>query len=402
LDFSKVRLFEPKIPELPPPNIPAAVEAAMALVGIDRHGRLTVLVNDPHRHTDSHVVLEELCRRVDASNVRVLVATGTHTFDADARCDFQKRVIGNLPARSFAWHDCLADDLQSVGHWHGHPWLIDELESGLFTVGSVEPHYFAGFTGAHKTVTIGCASRDDIQRSHAAALSPHARPGRLESNPNYHNVVEMLEALEAIRTVGAVNLVQAGERILAAEGGGVISSLHAAAAVAEQVFVHRVDTLADAVIAEVSGPLGANLYQAEKGIKNSEWAVRDGGAIVLVAPCTEGVGPAHFMQLLRAAPTYDQAVAVVEKRGYRLGDHKAVRLRYLTDPRRRAVRAFIVSEGLRHADATAAGFTPVATVAEALTAAGIDPACDSVRRVRDAGNVCFLPPDAIDTAPSRG
>jgi hypothetical protein len=44
--------------------------------------------------------------------------------------------------------------------------------------------------------------------------------------------------------------------------------------------------------------------QADKGLKNTEFVVRDGGVILLDAACSHGVGITHFVELMKKAPTY--------------------------------------------------------------------------------------------------
>ena len=415
MNLDDIAILAPQPLAGPPPDLRAAVAAALGLTRPGPKDPFTVVVNDPQRHTRTRPVLKAICKAIGPRRIRVLVATGTHAFSDDVKRKFEAELREGMSFRDFAWHDCTGGQLRDIHHWRGHPWLVDEAceSDHVLAIGSVEPHYFAGFTGAHKTCTIGCAARQDIEANHAHALDPNCRPARLEGNPIYEGVVGMLRPLEArpergrgvSRRVASVNLVQSGDRILAAAGGDPIASLHELLPVAEEIFVRRIDAPADALIVEVTGPLGRSFYQADKGIKNNESAVRDGGALVLVAPCDERVGQDHFMALLREAQTYEQAAAIVKGRGYRLGDHKAVRLRRLTDPGGRNVRVFVVSEGLPAADAQVLGLTKAPSVEGALAAAGIDPDRHRVFRVPDAGNVCVTAEAACgrrDQGPGNG
>jgi nickel-dependent lactate racemase len=368
------------------PDLQNSVTNALIAAEAPAGEMLTVVVNDPQRETNTRAVLEELLGQSRPRRIRVLVAAGSHRFAPDRRAAFEARLLTGVDIGEVAWHDANADGLVDVGGWRAHPWAAEA--DAILAVGSVEPHYFAGFTGAHKTLTVGVASYGDIERNHAHALSPSCRPARLEGNPVHEGVVEMLRSLAAGRRVAAVNLVQSGERILAAFGGEPLEALRAALPAAREAFVRTVDAPVDALVAEVAGPLADSFYQADKGIKNTEWAVRDGGAIVLVAPCPGGVGQDAFMDLLWEARSHAAAMALVEQRGYRLGDHKAVKLRYLTDPACRGVRVYAVTPGLPDADLDVLGLRRAGSVEGALAAAGIDARRDRVVRVADAGNVC--------------
>ena len=371
-----------------------AVQKAAAVVG----GRksLTVLVNDPQRHTDTATVLARLAGHFDPTKTRILVATGTHSFPSAAREQYQLQVQGGRQYADFAWHDCRSDKLVPIGHdasWLGHPWLLGD--GGLLAIGSVEPHYFAGFTGAHKTCTIGVAAYEEIEANHSAAMGPLCQPCKLAGNPIYEGVAAMLSGLEALRPVAAVNLVQSGRRVLAAFGGRPVESLQEAACVARQAFTRTIPRQSDALVLDVAGALGVSFYQADKGIKNNEWAVRSGGVIVLQAPCPDGIGQDHFVSLLLEAPGYDQARAVVAARGYRLGDHKAVRLRYLTDDQYRGVRVYIVSDGLSPEHAGVLGFTKATSAEHAMAHAGLRADDCNICTIPDAGNMVVTVQPAV-------
>ncbi|MBW2081000.1 MAG: hypothetical protein JRI27_08600, partial [Deltaproteobacteria bacterium] len=79
-----------------------------------------------------------------------------------------------------------------------------------------------------------------------------------------------------------------------------------------------------------------------------------------------------------------------KRRGYRLGDHKAVGIRMLTDPDCRAVKVFAVSKGLSQADTVAIGIIKALSVDQSLSAAKINPTRHRVYRILNAGNLCVL------------
>ncbi|MCX7010422.1 MAG: lactate racemase domain-containing protein, partial [Kiritimatiellaeota bacterium] len=345
-----------------------------------------VIINDPQRGTASPRVLAAIRNRFSYPAPRVLVATGSHRFSAEAQTAFEAP-LRKLGFTTIGWHDARASDLVDLGGWRAHPWLA--AARTILAIGSVEPHYFAGYTGAHKTLTIGCASYTDIERNHAGAMDPVCRPCHLETSPVHFGVLAKLRVLEADRRLAVINLFQAGDEIRAAAGGTPEVALAALAPLVGQTYLHAIERPADVVIARVAGPLACSFYQADKGIKNNEAAVRSGGVLILEAICPQGIGQNAFFHLLRQATDHRTVRAFVQARGYQLGDHKVVRLRYLTDPACRNVRLFIVSPGLTADDARILGATKAASVEEALRAAGVADDSALVCDVEDAGNTCL-------------
>jgi nickel-dependent lactate racemase len=235
-----------------------------------------------------------------------------------------------------------------------HPWL--GAGRFLLPIGSVEPHYFAGFTGAHKTVTVGCMSRAAIERNHAHAMSPDSDIAVLQGNPVYDDIVQILHNLRSAgKSILAINELVRGDALMTAAVGDPLGTLASLAPAVRQVYLRIIERPVDLLRLRVPLPLGRNLYQADKALKNNHRAVRDGGGILLEADCPDGLGPDAFMNLLRAAPTYADAVQAVSTRGYHLGDHKAVKLRHLTDPACRGVHVALVSRHVSPQDAESAG-----------------------------------------------
>ncbi len=393
-----------------PAESPSSAELAARLAGCPSiagmlaaagHAGEPVLlcVNDSDRATPTREVLRALAalpargHGSDRPRFRALVATGTHRFTAEARATFERQTFRDcgLPIEHVDWHDSRDVD----AHIAMGGFRFDRRLSAhrfLLPIGSVEPHYFAGATGAHKTVTIGCLSQIDIELNHRGALHPASDVFSLAGNPVYDGIVDALGALRrAARRIACVDLVVADGRWLEAATGDPLEALRALLPAVRSVFAHHLEQPVDLLHLRVPPPLGRSLYQADKALKNNYRAVRDGTWIVLEAECELGVGPDAFLALLRDAPDHESALRVVERRGYRLGDHKAVKLRHLTDPRRRGVHVVLASRNVDDADARLCGFERADSAEQALRtvlARGAPAACSGLR-VEDAGNVCL-------------
>ena len=64
----------------------------------------------------------------------------------------------------------------------------------MLVVGSMELYYFAGVTGAHKTLSVGVMSYGSLRENHEKALSPHASGLKLEGNPVYERIAAVVES----------------------------------------------------------------------------------------------------------------------------------------------------------------------------------------------------------------
>ena len=316
-----------------------------------------LMINDAYRSTQTRPVLTVLARlarqRHPPLRFRALVATGTHQVPPPERREFEAATFSGcgLAIEQVLWHDAEDDGLLTrVAHVRIHHRVAKSRF--LLPIGSIEPHYFAGVTGTHKTATIGCLARADIERNHAGALSTSADVLRLNGNPVFDGIAEILRALQAEgRNILAVAEVVREHKVLAAAVGHPLETIDALLPVVRQVYAPQLDRPVDVLRLKVPPPLGRSFYQADKALKNNHRAVRDGGGIVLEAPCPEGVGQDAFLSLLRRARDYVAAVKAVTEQGYRLGDHKAVMLRYLTDPAARGVHVALVGSRVSQSDA---------------------------------------------------
>ena len=164
----------------------------------------------------------------------------------------------------------------------------------VVSVGVLEPHLYAGFSGGVKGVAIGCAGHETIAWTHRPAFisSEGVVLGALGGNP-FQRTLREIAARTPLRY--AVNAVmdergRAGA-VLAGDPVAVQSALardHRAA------WLRPVDGPFDVLVAGVHAPKSGNFYQASRAATYAALAARPavscGGLIVVCADTPDGVG----------------------------------------------------------------------------------------------------------------
>jgi nickel-dependent lactate racemase len=187
-------------------------------------------------------------------------------------------------------------------------------------LGNLELHYFVGYSGGAKAIVPGCAARETVAANHAHMVHPDARAARLENNPVR---MDLEEAASLVGTDWILNVLVDGEHcIVGAVAGDVTAAHRQGCRLVAQRSVVVLDDPADIVLVSAGGhPKDLNVYQAQKALDNAAQAVRDGGIVILVAECEEGLGNATFHDwLVDASP--DEILARIQ-REFVLGGHKA-------------------------------------------------------------------------------
>jgi nickel-dependent lactate racemase len=176
------------------------------------------------------------------------------------------------------------------------------------TVGVVEPHLYAGFSGGVKGVSIGCASQATIAWTHRPAFisRPGVRVAELRHNP-FQATLREIAARTPLRW--GVNLTVEDGEAVAVCAGDPAAAQEALVARAAPAWLRTVDTRYDVVVAGVHTPKSDGLYQASRAATYlglaARPAVAEGGLIVLTAdlPLGAGAGPGerNFLDVLAAA-----------------------------------------------------------------------------------------------------
>lgn len=292
-------------------------------------GKVLVIVNDATRPTPTAKVLDVIAEHLP-DNVEFLVAAGTHRGPTEDEFrfifgDHLEKFAGRIHVHD-SWQ---ATEMLRIGITaHGTDVKLNrrciEAEK-IVVIGSVEPHYFAGYTGGRKAFLPGTAAYGSIEQNHSHALDSASAPLALKGNPVHDDQVNAMTLMGNKEIFSIQVVLDRNQDIYAVTAGDIRASFDAAVHKAEEVFVVPVDSKADIVIAVAGTPLDATLYQAHKAIENTKGVLAAGGIMILVAQCGEGMGNDAFVRLLGESDTPEDVIRKVSAE-YKLGYHKAAKL----------------------------------------------------------------------------
>jgi nickel-dependent lactate racemase len=147
-----------------------------------------------------------------------------------------------------------------------------------------------GFSGGAKLIYPGIAGRKTVESFHVAANSdPENQAGRLDSPIR----AEIEKLVELVGLDLMVNLVvdPRGE-VCALTAGHYIDSHRRAMPPSRELYGLPV-TRRSSVLVAGSAPADLDFWQAAKAIFNCQAVVEDGGWLILVTPCPEGIPAEH-------------------------------------------------------------------------------------------------------------
>ena len=277
------------------------------------------------------IVLNELSHVPDR-NIVILVATGTHRPNSVA--ELREMLGANVVDRyEVINHDAFDPaGLVSLGSTpNGVPIVLNRqwaTAANRITLGFVEPHFFAGFSGGPKMVAPGLAGFETTMRLHNAEMigHPNARWGVIEGNP-IHDAIRWIAGHTGVDF--AVDVTLNRDNLITSVYAGEPETVHRATCrFARTMAMQPTEEPFDVVVTTNSGyPLDQNLYQAVKGMSAAAQVVKEGGTILCAAECSDGV-PDHgqYSRLLKSADGPRELLEMICAPGHNVHDQWQVQI----------------------------------------------------------------------------
>ena len=287
-----------------------------------------IVVPDATRQTGCGQVANLIVRRLIANGtapheIRIIFATGIHRKVTEAE---KAAIITPFIAQRIITLDHDPRDLMQLvqlGETSGG--IPIELNRALtehdhiIMIGGVTFHYFAGFTGGRKLICPGLASSRTVSETHKLAFDCETRTRRdgVETGKLDGNAVNeaFMEVVEKIDPAFAVNtIVNDDGEIVDLFCGNWRSSHQAACEIYAERHTVCVPEKRDLVIVSCGGyPYDINLIQAHKALEAASQACNEGGTIIFLAECADGLGRDDFLKWFDSENSDELARVLCEK-----------------------------------------------------------------------------------------
>jgi nickel-dependent lactate racemase len=297
---------------------------------------VVIVVSDITRPVPNRVLLPPILDAIHGRGVRqedvvIVVATGMHRASMP---DEVERMLGaeiaaayeivNHDARDDATLESVTTTARGADVRMNRRYLNADVR---IVTGFVEPHIFAGYSGGGKAVLPGVAGAEIVMSNHGAEMLGHPKATWCvtEGNPVFE---EMRDLALMTKPSFCVNVTLNADRgITGVFAGELVAAHEAGIAQAERQYVRSIDEPFDIVVSTNMGyPADLNLYQAVKGMSVAAQGVREGGAIVLVAECRDGLGLDEYTELLTSEASPKALLERIHSPGFARYDQWGVQL----------------------------------------------------------------------------
>lgn len=266
---------------------------------------VVLIASDHTRPVPSKIIIPQMLKEIREGNpnadITILIATGCHrgTIKEELILKFGKEIYNK---EKIVIHDCDESQTVEIGKLpSGGSCVINKLVIDADLVvseGFIEPHFFAGFSGARKSVLPGVASRSTVVYNHNSAFiaEPNSRTGILDKNLIHK---DMVWAARAAKLAFIVNVVINSEKKVIFSVAGDQEKAHRKGCEFLSSLC-KVNAIPSDIVISTNGgyPLDQNVYQAVKGMTAAESTVKQDGVIIMIAKSNDGIGGDKFYHQL--------------------------------------------------------------------------------------------------------
>jgi nickel-dependent lactate racemase len=339
---------------------------------ITKESSVAILCDDNTRPTPASLILSGLIPRLIEygamrESIKIVMALGTHRPMTEAeiiekigRHTYQNFEVINPECEDKTKLINLGRAPDGVEIWANRDAMEGDIRIGI---GNIVPHPAVGWSGGGKIIYPGVTGEETVAQFHFQhGLAPMNMFG-MDDCPVRLKMEKWVDKVGLDFVVNTV--LTPGKKLFKTVAGHFIAAQREGVKYAKELFGKRIGSKSDIAIVS-SSPADIDFWQGTKGVLCGDHVLRDGGTLILVTPCYEGVG-------LHEEYTHqignDDAEKVLEKaaRGNNYeGDPVALAIGTTISRIRKRICLALVSDGITPEEARIAKFQYYPSIQEAV------------------------------------
>jgi nickel-dependent lactate racemase len=309
---------------------------------ISKSKSVCVLVEDHTRDAPHWEMVSAVVPRLtDANRVQFIITTGSHEVNHPGNLDLVEMIRGvaddaKLSNYDVVIHDCKTSDMVDLGKTtRGTPVIINNVAAGhdvYVSLSDMKAHYFAGYSNVVKNFLPGVCAFETIEANHALALDPRSTFGVHPFHPDESRrdnplADDMREAMGIIATnakIFLVALVTDSGKLVWADAGHPEPVTARAMELLDETSSFTVTPTTRIIVSPGGYPQDKSLYHAQRAVELTKNAVTEGGQILILAECRDGVAPDKAVENFynKLTTPLDDVIKSISGK-YHLYEHKA-------------------------------------------------------------------------------
>ena len=306
--------------------------------------KIVIITSDITRPLPSYKILPSILEElyeigVVKEDITIVFALGSHRPHTKEEMIqlVGERVYNEIRCIDSDSNDCIRKGMTKGGTPVDIFRVVAEADRRI-CIGNIEYHYFAGYSGGSKAIMPGVSTPNAIQANHSNMVLEDAKVGKLIGNPVRDDLNEAIKYCPIDFIVNVV--LNEKKEIIYSVAGDFIKAHKVGCEFLDKIYKKELKEKADIVITSQGGsPKDMNLYQVQKALENAKHAIKDGGIIILVGSCNEGLGNRTLEQWMTEANSPDELITRI-KENFTLGGHKAAAIALVL----KKAQIFMVSE----------------------------------------------------------
>ena len=266
----------------------------------DKHKKIMILVDDYTRNTPTTLIIPQVMEELAAAgglpeSIKFMIASGLHRLmtEKEKLEKVGKSIMGTYEVMDHDWRKTdtllqLPTTSQGTEIWVNKKILDADLIIGI---GHIVPSRVAGFTGGAKIIQPGVCGAVTTDQTHwlSACYSCEEIFGKID-NPVRREMNEVARRAGLNFIVNTIH--DATGKISRCVCGDPVEAFRSGCKTALDIYSVPLSEPADILMVD-SYPGDMELWQAGKAVFAAELALKQGGILILVSPCPEGVCKSH-------------------------------------------------------------------------------------------------------------